>query len=186
MQGDSRTARSFSSYEVCRKAHPTSRLPHVVAITIDDCERVLAVLLKAGDDLLAVGRERSCDGVRRSSRVMCELLAPDPSRRTVTRFADFQVFVDVLVNDVGAVHTHRWKTADRSEGGLAMNVVGPVALTRKLLPLLCQASGAAPRRAHQRGRARRWVSAGAPPGTWSAADARTRVGIARSVRPVVG
>jgi NAD(P)-dependent dehydrogenase (short-subunit alcohol dehydrogenase family) len=46
--------------------------------------------------------------------------------------------LDVLVNNVGGIYSERWETADRYEGTLAMNFVGPAALTRALLPLLRQ------------------------------------------------
>jgi NAD(P)-dependent dehydrogenase (short-subunit alcohol dehydrogenase family) len=46
--------------------------------------------------------------------------------------------LDVLVNNVGGIYSDRWETADGYEGTLAMNFVGPVALTRALLPLLRQ------------------------------------------------
>jgi NAD(P)-dependent dehydrogenase (short-subunit alcohol dehydrogenase family) len=49
--------------------------------------------------------------------------------------------LDVLVNNVGGIFTERWESADGYEGTLAMNFVGPVALTRALQPLLRQ-SGA--------------------------------------------
>jgi NAD(P)-dependent dehydrogenase (short-subunit alcohol dehydrogenase family) len=49
--------------------------------------------------------------------------------------------LDVLVNNVGGIFTERWESADGYEGTLAMNFVGPVALTQALQPLLRQ-SGA--------------------------------------------
>jgi NAD(P)-dependent dehydrogenase (short-subunit alcohol dehydrogenase family) len=49
--------------------------------------------------------------------------------------------LDVLVNNVGGIYSERWETADGYEGTLAMNFVGPVALTRQLLPLLRQRGG---------------------------------------------
>jgi retinol dehydrogenase 14 len=50
--------------------------------------------------------------------------------------------LDVLVNNVGGLYQSRWETADGYEATLAMNFVGPFALTGELLPLL-QASGPA-------------------------------------------
>lgn len=44
--------------------------------------------------------------------------------------------LDVLVNNVGGTYTQRWETADGYEATLAMNLVGPFALTHELLPLL--------------------------------------------------
>jgi retinol dehydrogenase 14 len=50
--------------------------------------------------------------------------------------------LEVLVNNVGGLYQTRWETADGYEATLAMNFVGPLALTRELLPLL-QASAPA-------------------------------------------
>src|SRR4029453_17873679 len=44
--------------------------------------------------------------------------------------------LDVLVNNVGGLYATRWETADGYEATLAMDVVGPFALTSALLPLL--------------------------------------------------
>jgi retinol dehydrogenase-14 len=44
--------------------------------------------------------------------------------------------LDVLVNNVGGLYDTRWETADGYEATLAMNFVGSVALTLRLLPLL--------------------------------------------------
>jgi NAD(P)-dependent dehydrogenase (short-subunit alcohol dehydrogenase family) len=44
--------------------------------------------------------------------------------------------LDVLVNNVGGLYQTRWETADGYEATLAMNFVGPFALTSELLPLL--------------------------------------------------
>jgi NAD(P)-dependent dehydrogenase (short-subunit alcohol dehydrogenase family) len=49
--------------------------------------------------------------------------------------------LDVLVNNVGGIYTERWETADGYDGTLAMNFVGPVALTRELLPHLREEGG---------------------------------------------
>jgi NAD(P)-dependent dehydrogenase (short-subunit alcohol dehydrogenase family) len=50
--------------------------------------------------------------------------------------------VDMLVNNVGGIYAERWETADRYEATLAINFVGPAAVTLGLLPTL--------RRAHAR------------------------------------
>jgi NAD(P)-dependent dehydrogenase (short-subunit alcohol dehydrogenase family) len=44
--------------------------------------------------------------------------------------------LDVLVNNVGGLYQSRWETADGYEATLAMNFLGPFALTNELLPLL--------------------------------------------------
>jgi retinol dehydrogenase 14 len=50
--------------------------------------------------------------------------------------------LDILVNNVGGGYNDRWETADGYEATLAMNFVGPFALTEALVPLL-QASAPA-------------------------------------------
>jgi NAD(P)-dependent dehydrogenase (short-subunit alcohol dehydrogenase family) len=50
--------------------------------------------------------------------------------------------LDVLVNNVGGLYPTRWETPDGYEATLAMNFIGPFALTGELLPLL-QASAPA-------------------------------------------
>jgi NAD(P)-dependent dehydrogenase (short-subunit alcohol dehydrogenase family) len=44
--------------------------------------------------------------------------------------------MDVLINNVGGLYERRWETADGYEATLAMNFVGPFALTSELVPLL--------------------------------------------------
>lgn len=44
--------------------------------------------------------------------------------------------LDVLINNVGGLYEKRWETADDYEATLAMNFVGPFALTGELLPVL--------------------------------------------------
>jgi NAD(P)-dependent dehydrogenase (short-subunit alcohol dehydrogenase family) len=48
----------------------------------------------------------------------------------------------VLVNNVGGLYNDRWETQDGYEATLAMNFVGPFALTEALLPLLQQSAPA--------------------------------------------
>ena len=50
--------------------------------------------------------------------------------------------LDILVNNVGGLYNYRWVTADSYEATLAMNFVGPFALTEALLPLLQQSAPA--------------------------------------------
>jgi NAD(P)-dependent dehydrogenase (short-subunit alcohol dehydrogenase family) len=47
--------------------------------------------------------------------------------------------LDVLVNNVGGLYQTRWETADGYEATLAMNFVGPFALTGELLLLRANA-----------------------------------------------
>jgi retinol dehydrogenase 14 len=46
--------------------------------------------------------------------------------------------LQILVNNVGGMYNDRWVTADSYEATLAINFVGPFALTEALLPLLKQ------------------------------------------------
>jgi NAD(P)-dependent dehydrogenase (short-subunit alcohol dehydrogenase family) len=48
----------------------------------------------------------------------------------------------ILVNNVGGLYNDRWVTADSYEATLAMNFVGPFALTEALLPILQQSKPA--------------------------------------------
>jgi retinol dehydrogenase 14 len=48
----------------------------------------------------------------------------------------------ILVNNVGGAYNDRWETADGYEGTLAMNLVGPFALTVALLPTLTSSAPA--------------------------------------------
>jgi NAD(P)-dependent dehydrogenase (short-subunit alcohol dehydrogenase family) len=48
----------------------------------------------------------------------------------------------ILVNNVGGLYNDRWVTADSYEATLAMNFVGPFALTEALLPILRQSAPA--------------------------------------------
>jgi NAD(P)-dependent dehydrogenase (short-subunit alcohol dehydrogenase family) len=50
--------------------------------------------------------------------------------------------LDVLVNNVGGAYNDRQLTADGYEASLAMNFVGPVALTQALLPMLHRSADA--------------------------------------------
>jgi len=60
------------------------------------------------------------------------------------RLADcIHTFTDrlhILVNNVGGMYNDRWATGDGYEATLAMNFVGPFALTEALLPLLRQSA----------------------------------------------
>jgi NAD(P)-dependent dehydrogenase (short-subunit alcohol dehydrogenase family) len=49
--------------------------------------------------------------------------------------------LDVVVNNVGGIYAERWESADGYEATLAINFVGPVALTLGLLPALRRTKG---------------------------------------------
>jgi NAD(P)-dependent dehydrogenase (short-subunit alcohol dehydrogenase family) len=50
--------------------------------------------------------------------------------------------LDILVNNVGGTYNDRWATDDGYEASLAMNFVGPFALTEALLPALLRSAPA--------------------------------------------
>ena len=52
------------------------------------------------------------------------------------------VHLHILINNVGGLYNDRWVTADSYEATLAMNFVGPFALTEAILPLLHQSAPA--------------------------------------------
>ena len=52
------------------------------------------------------------------------------------------VHLHILINNVGGLYNDHWVTADSYEATLAMNFVGPFALTEALLPLLQQSAPA--------------------------------------------
>jgi NAD(P)-dependent dehydrogenase (short-subunit alcohol dehydrogenase family) len=58
------------------------------------------------------------------------------NQRLARRVQEFVHRLDVLVNNVGGLLATRQETADGYESTLALNAVGPLALTQALLPLL--------------------------------------------------
>lgn len=58
------------------------------------------------------------------------------------KFQADETRLDVLVNKVGSLYADRWAAPDGYEATLAMNVVGPFALTLALLPMLRATPGA--------------------------------------------
>jgi NAD(P)-dependent dehydrogenase (short-subunit alcohol dehydrogenase family) len=105
------------------------------------------VLAKRGAQVLITGRdadrgERAAAAIRRhSGNEHVTFLQADHStvggnEELATRVSEALPGLDVLVNNVGGSYATRWETADGYEATLAMNLVGPFALTRELLPLL--------------------------------------------------
>jgi NAD(P)-dependent dehydrogenase (short-subunit alcohol dehydrogenase family) len=104
-------------------------------------------LARSGAAVLVTGRTRDTGEQaaaainRESGRAAATFLQADHStiggnqdladriRATVSR-------LDLLVNNVGGLYSTRWETADGYEATLAMNFLGPYALTAELLPLL--------------------------------------------------
>jgi NAD(P)-dependent dehydrogenase (short-subunit alcohol dehydrogenase family) len=110
------------------------------------------VLARQGARVLITGREAEAGeaaaaAIRRESGQLVTFLQADHATVAGNRQLADQVRaavpgLDVLVNNVGGLYQSRWETADGYEATLAMNFVGPFALTGELLPLL-QASAPA-------------------------------------------
>jgi NAD(P)-dependent dehydrogenase (short-subunit alcohol dehydrogenase family) len=110
-------------------------------------------LASSGAQVIITGRdatrgEDAAAAIRRESGAdLATLLQADHSTVGGNRQLADQVRaafpgLDVLINNVGGLYETRWETADGYEATLAMNFVGPYALTAELLPLL-QASAPA-------------------------------------------
>ena len=105
------------------------------------------VLARRGARLVLTGREaqageRAAATIRRESgQESVTFLQADHATAAGNRRLAEQVraaFPDLngLVNNVGGLYPTRWETTDGYEATLAMNFVGPLALTIELLPLL--------------------------------------------------
>ena len=66
----------------------------------------------------------------------------DGNQKLARRILEETGQLHILVNNVGGLYNDRWVTADSYEATLAMNFVGPFALTEALLPLLRQSAPA--------------------------------------------
>jgi short chain dehydrogenase len=111
-----------------------------------------ARLAAAGHSVLVTGRDHQrgqaavAELRRRSGRDEVHFLRADHA--TVSGNLELAAAVsarverlDLLVNNVGGIYADRWESADGYEGTLAMDFVGPFALTRCLLPLLRDTGG---------------------------------------------
>jgi retinol dehydrogenase 12 len=105
------------------------------------------LLARRGADLIITGRdagrgEEAVATIRRESGAgSVDFIRADHSTVGGNELLAEQVReavtgLDVLVNNVGGLYATRWETADGYEATLAMDVVGPFALTSALLPLL--------------------------------------------------
>lgn len=74
--------------------------------------------------------------------VQADLATVGGNRALAEQIGDDTERLDVLVNNVGGLYADRWTTADGLEASLAMNLVGPFALTDALLPRLRQTAEA--------------------------------------------
>ena len=64
------------------------------------------------------------------------------NRELARRIYEETDYLHILVNNVGGLYNDRWETNDGYEATLAMNFVGPFALTEVLLPILRQSTPA--------------------------------------------
>jgi NAD(P)-dependent dehydrogenase (short-subunit alcohol dehydrogenase family) len=105
------------------------------------------LLARRGADVIITGRDagRGEDAVvairRESGPGSVEFIQADHSTvggnaLLAEQLREAVTALDVLVNNVGGLYATRWETADGYEATLAMDVVGPFALTRALLPLV--------------------------------------------------
>jgi NAD(P)-dependent dehydrogenase (short-subunit alcohol dehydrogenase family) len=105
-----------------------------------------AGLAELGHTIFVTGRDEqrgrsAVEQLRGRTRAVVHFLRADHSTvggnlELAATLAEQVEGLDVLVNNVGGIYADRWETPDGYEGTLAMNFVGPVALTRALLPLL--------------------------------------------------
>jgi NAD(P)-dependent dehydrogenase (short-subunit alcohol dehydrogenase family) len=105
------------------------------------------VLARWGAQVVITGREadageRAAAAIRRESgNELADFLQADHAtvggnQRLADQVRAAFPTLSVLVNNVGGLYQTRWETADGYEATLAMNFVGPFALTGELLPLL--------------------------------------------------
>ena len=110
-------------------------------------------LASKGARVLVTGRdkERGREAVgelrRRAGHDRIDFLAVDHStvggnRDLAERISNQLDRLDVLVNNVGGIYARRWETEDGYEATLAMNFLGPFALTDGLLSLLLESAPA--------------------------------------------
>ena len=64
------------------------------------------------------------------------------NRELARRIVEETDHLHILINNVGGLYNDRWETDDGYEATLAMNFVGPFALTEVLLPILRQSTPA--------------------------------------------
>jgi NAD(P)-dependent dehydrogenase (short-subunit alcohol dehydrogenase family) len=100
------------------------------------------VLAERGAQVAITGRdadrgERAAAAIRERVRFLrADHSTVGGNEELAARVSDALPGLDVLVNNVGGNYATRWETADGYEATLAMNLVGPFALTSELLPLL--------------------------------------------------
>ena len=103
------------------------------------------VLLGRGAERLAEAaravRAFSGAGEERIECVQADLLSIADTRRAARLIAQRHRRVDVLLNNAGALFTHRCESADGHEASLAVNLIAPWLLTQTLMPALRAARG---------------------------------------------
>jgi NAD(P)-dependent dehydrogenase (short-subunit alcohol dehydrogenase family) len=97
------------------------------------------VILTGRDErrgLAAADRVDAEAGRRAATFIRADHATVGGNQRVAQQVRDRFAGLDVLVNNVGGLYDTRWETADGYEATLAMNLVGPVALTGELVPVL--------------------------------------------------
>jgi NAD(P)-dependent dehydrogenase (short-subunit alcohol dehydrogenase family) len=84
----------------------------------------------------AAAELRRAAGHKRVEFLVVDHLLITENRRLAKRLGDRLDRLDLLVNNVGRVFSQRTETAEGNEATLALNFLGPVALTTALRPLL--------------------------------------------------
>lgn len=85
---------------------------------------------------------RKVAGHRRVHFICADVCTVGGNQELARQILDKTNQLHILVNNVGGLYNDRWVTADVYEATLAMNFIGPFALTEGLLPLLRQSTPA--------------------------------------------
>jgi retinol dehydrogenase-14 len=132
-----------------KSAHPDprGRTALITGATAGIGYETARVLAERGAQVVITGRDtergqraaaaiRIVSGNERVSFLHADHSTVGGNEELADRVGEAHPGLDVLVNNVGGSYATCWETADGYEATLAMNLVGPFALTRELLPLL--------------------------------------------------
>jgi retinol dehydrogenase 14 len=90
----------------------------------------------------AQGEIRKAAGHRRVHFICADACTVGGNQELARQILEKTNQLHILVNNVGGLYNDRWVTGDVYESTLAMNFIGPFALTEALLPLLRQSTPA--------------------------------------------